>query len=206
MQPNDDDKIRSSLDSILSEKTFYQIALSSSIELKPSINRLSVLIMICIFFNLLFIYANEKDFYHGMHTILELSSAIILAILAFLITVYTIFQAMLSTETLKTFLIQHSENQSLLIRYNHFFFILTISYLIFFICNFIVLSIGKIVPDLIKIFNFTFLKILSALYLTILVNMLVELKSFIFNLYQSCMLKNISQAIDILKKYNDLDK
>lgn len=101
-------------------------------------------------------------------SLFEISNTILLAVLAFLITGYTIFQAMISHENLKIFLINNSENIPLLIRYNHFFFIITILYLLFFIFKFISLSIFKLNPNVINTTNPIFVNIFLSLYLSFL--------------------------------------
>lgn len=133
-------------------------------------------------------------------------NSIIIPIFAIIITGYAIFQALANNLTVKVMMeVSTSDEIPPLIKFNNYFFGIAFIYLALIVINTFLQFIFKYVPDE---FHFAFFSngmnewlaaILISCYITFVINMLVEMKSFIYNLFQVFLTNASSNIIDILK-------
>lgn len=132
---------------------------------------------------------------------------IILPIFAVIITGYAIFQAMVNSDTVVRLLrVKHEGKESKFEIYNLYFFGLSCSYLILIILNFILLIISKNIDPhwslsrFSKSVNETISAMLISLYLSLILYFLIELKSFIYNLFQVFLTSASDMTVNHLKR------
>lgn len=118
-------------------------------------------------------------------------NTIIIPLFAVIITGYAIFQALVNESTTKILLkVKDKKSKSKYMAFNLYFYGISISYLIIIIINFCLIMITKYLPtDLYLPFLPCWLnEVLSAFiisfYISIVLFLLVELKSFVYNLFQ----------------------
>ena len=96
--------VKNSIDTILKDNTFLSVLRSSFRNFLPSKIRL-LFIIICS--SLIFFYPSYTKITGDSFTnVVEYSNTVILALLALLVTGYSIFQALSSTDSLITFFLQ----------------------------------------------------------------------------------------------------
>jgi hypothetical protein len=138
---------------------------------------------------------------------------VMLPIFAVIITGYAIFQALVNGKTTMLTLIsvKHNNTNTKFEVYNLYFYGISIWYLFIIIFNFILSIIFKFLPRewsiyyLSKSVNEIISAMMISVYITIIVNFLIEMKSFIYNLFQVFITNASSTSIDYLQQ-NDKDK
>lgn len=199
MPIDDFDKVKSTVNKILLDTSFKKLLKSSSSSINPSVIRCSYLMIILIF--ILYIFFNFSDnsiFFDNFRKFLEVINTIFIAMLAVIITGYSIYYSMMSTNSLKTFIIQNSnDGKSLFLTFNYFFFAISILYLSTIILNFIIILFFDVFQ---KVLGIYFTKIFFSIYSIFCLNALIEFKSFIYNLYQSVSISSIAKIIEDNKK------
>lgn len=138
-------------------------------------------------------------------------NAIVIPIFAVIITGYAIFQALGNGNTMITLLtVKHNEKYSKFAIYNLYFFGIACCYLILIIINFILMFIFKYMPSDWSIPYFTeksnefISSILISAYLIVILYLIIEVKSFIFNLFQVFITNASSSAEELVK--NSINK
>jgi hypothetical protein len=137
-------------------------------------------------------------------------NTIIIPIFAIVITGYAIFQALANGQTMITLItVRHGEESSKFKIYNLYFFGIGICYLILIITNFLLMIFFN---DLPRDWHLPYLsqrlsELISAtlisFYIVLVLNFLIEVKSFIYNLFQVFITNASSNAISFLE---ELDK
>lgn len=138
--------------------------------------------------------------------IISSANGVIIALFAIIFTGYALFQALVSGNALKQMLLQNAEKYSMFKEYNLFFFILTIEYLFFIILNFGISFLLSILPA-----NWSFpyfsdninsiIAILFvSLYIVLVVNAILEVKCFIYNLYQCFSINAFANIMEKIEK------
>ncbi|MEE3805707.1 hypothetical protein V2H29_01945 [Lysinibacillus fusiformis] len=130
-------------------------------------------------------------------------NAVMIPIFAVLITGYAIFQALTNENTINTMLtvVSERENVSKFASYNLYFFGVICTYLILIIGNFIILIIFKYLPPDWESQLFTtkineiIAAVLISIYVIILVNFIIEVKSYVYNLFQVFVTNATTSAI-----------
>lgn len=196
-------KITESIKKILDE-TKFDIVLKKAIGgLYPSIKQCIFYLIIGIF---LFFSTQEISFSKVIPEIINNSNEVILALLGIVITGYSIFQAMLSSESL-CFLLGNNErvrNKNLFSAYQHNFLAQSVFYVLFLMINFLLLNIFLLYPRVLSS-SYIFLKIFLIIYIIFNLHAILEMKSFIYNIYQSINLASIIKASKILENKNEDD-
>ncbi|MEW4290056.1 hypothetical protein [Rossellomorea marisflavi] len=130
---------------------------------------------------------------------------ILIPTFAVIITGYAIFQALASGPTLiRMISVNHGKDLNKFAVYNLYFFGLSIIYLILLIINFVILlCVDMVDPNWsLKLFsnstNEHLICILITVYLLTVINFVIELKSFIWNLLQIFLTNGASAATEYL--------
>lgn len=133
-------------------------------------------------------------------------NAIIIPIFTVIITGYAIFQALASGRTMITLIsIPHKKEQSKFAIYNLYFYGIALFYLFLIVLNFILLFAFKFFPNdwYLKCFSITVNESIAAFlisfYLVVVLNFLLEAKSFIYNLFQVFITNASSTSIDYIE-------
>lgn len=133
--------------------------------------------------------------------IIDRSNTIILALLAIVITGYSIFQAMMSKEAM-TIMASYKDKygQNILVKTHHSTFLIIVSYIFIIIINYTLLTLLDIFS--INFFTSSIVYILLTIYCAIVSDFIFEMKSFIYNLYQTFVISTSSQILSLLNKNN----
>ncbi|MBT2719197.1 hypothetical protein [Bacillus sp. ISL-57] len=204
----EDERLVENLDQLLKEQDFKSVLILSVKCGIFNISKTRCLVLACffIFYFLISFEIFKKDYIKNFTTILDASITITLALFAIIFTGYALFQALTNGNSLKRLLTANIKEQSFFKTYNLYFFILSISFLSIIILSFILVTIFKIIdPEwYLKLLppkvNFILANILVSFYLTLVINIICEVKSFIFNLYQVFNLNAFSNGIEMVKK------
>lgn len=209
MNKDQKEKLINGTKSLLKSKTSPQVLKDSLPLFYPSPKRWVILLIsgIVIFF---FLYLFLFDFEKAIKVFEELVSdinEIIIPTFAVLITGYAIFQALVSGPTLIVLIKLDKNNERTKFEiYNLYFFGISILYLFLMIFNLIMLLVFKHVSVdwTISTFKTEINECIAALlitvYLLFVLNALIELKSFIYNLYQIFINNAGSSAIELLNE------
>ncbi|PEI81405.1 hypothetical protein COM25_04520 [Bacillus wiedmannii] len=137
---------------------------------------------------------------------------IIVPTFAVIITGYAIFQALANGSTLINLMAVSEAEKSKFEEYNLYFFGLSLLYLGIIILNLLLMLFFKNVPaDWSLPFvshqvNEIIASVLMTVYLGILMHSLIELKSFVYNLFQCFIINAASSGIDFLKEEQEKDR
>jgi hypothetical protein len=148
----------------------------------------------------------------GLRDILGSINDIVVPTFAVIITGYAIFQALVNGSTLINLMTASDKDKSKFEEYNLYFFGLSILYLMLIILNLLLIVFLKTVPEdwsLPLVSNSTnnlIASLLLTIYFTLLIHCLVELKSFVFNLFLCFRINATSSGIDFLREYNDIKR
>lgn len=148
----------------------------------------------------------------GLRDILGSINDIVVPTFAVIITGYAIFQALVNGSTLINLMTASDKDKSKFEEYNLYFFGLSILYLTLIILNLLLIVFLKTVPEdwsLPLVSNSTnnlIASLLLTVYFTLLIHCLVELKSFVFNLFLCFRINATSSGIDFLREYNDIKR
>jgi hypothetical protein len=175
--------------------------------LVPSKRRsmLLLLIVIGLFCLYYFVLINNGNVIKNFMEIVKEINEIVIPTFAVIITGYAIFQALANGSTLITLITVDGKEQSKFEEYNLFFLGVSILYLFIMLFNLLLFIIFKNIPvdwylkTLSIEMNNVLASFLIAVYLTFIINALIELKSFIYNLYQCFNINAASEAINHLK-------
>ncbi|GGC97824.1 hypothetical protein [Pontibacillus salipaludis] len=211
MQPNDKKKLSQNADQLLQGLIFKEVLKRSITSLKFSKNRLFILIGFFIaFFNLyLFVFTKHINGIEHTLTIVENVTTFSITILAVLITGYAIFQALATGSTLYNLVKTKQGSVSYFMRYNDYFFSVSLLYLSVIVLNFLLfiflngIPVNWSLPFYCTNGNNTIYSFLMSLYIILILNSLFELKSFIFNLYS---VFSTNAAIAAINKANESDE
>ncbi|MHA6484485.1 hypothetical protein ACX1C1_21545 [Paenibacillus sp. strain BS8-2] len=200
--------IKESISKILNDDSSNKLLIKSITLLKPSKRRFwTLVVFLCFLCALyLFFFVNHVDALKSTKKIIENTQTLILAIFAIVITGYSIFQALTNGKTLIALLKVSVKERSKFQEYNYFFFSLSMLYLFIIVFNYVaIIILDNIPPDwslpgLELQTNNIFYSFLMGLYITIILNSVLEMKCFIYNLYQLFSSHAIASAIQQLKE------
>ncbi|MCY8913185.1 hypothetical protein MOE47_09630 [Bacillus atrophaeus] len=185
-----------------------QIFLESIGLFKLSYLRLCFLILIFVaaFIFLKFILFNVASAIDIISDITVNVNTIIIPIFTIIVTGYAIFQALANDQTMITLItVKHKEQSSKFKIYNLYFLGVGVFYLIIIIINFMLMIIFKYLSSnwyfvcLSKETNEFISALLISLYITFILNFLIELKSVIYNLFQVFVTNAASNGINFVK-------
>lgn len=204
------ESLKKAFEQIESQDTFEKVFKSSFNKFLPSTRRLIVIIFIAMIMFSLISYINI-----GLKEIINVvdsTNTIILALLALTVTGYAIFQSLSSYETLLVLFIAEDKKDKicLFLKYQQNFFYLSIIYIAIIILNFIIIFISKNIIEHLSVYtslttlytssippyitNYS-IDILLCIYFAIILNSIIELKSFVYGLYQAIAISSISRVL-----------
>ncbi|WP_278683246.1 hypothetical protein [Paraclostridium bifermentans] len=218
MQREDYENIYTTLDSMTSEYNGFKrvmIKILKQFKSKKVLKRLGIIIFICLLFSKAFEYvAVSNNTYKYINNLIDTTDTTMLALLGITFTGYALFQAMTSGYTLVVMLRERDDERSKFEDFNLSFFSLTLGYLLVISLNYILKLIIPILIDS-KLFEqvdmlrqiknpiciiFTFIYVVFNIYL------LLEMRSFLFNIFQCFNINVISQGVKTLKDQNEKQK
>ncbi|WP_422487211.1 SHOCT domain-containing protein [Gudongella sp. DL1XJH-153] len=200
-----EDKIRESLESIL-EVTSFEALIKKSGDRKifSSSNFLISLIVVAFITPIIILIGLSSDTILRFITVVEISKTISISLFGIAFTGYALFQAFVSGELLERLLIHKGEEKSVFEEYNLFFFRICFLYLILILINYIVLIILKNIPSNYTLQPLSYMTnsivsiILIFIYLLIHIFSLVEMKSFLYNIYQAFNFNALNEGVKIV--------
>ncbi len=127
--------------------------------------------------------------------IITFSSNTVLALLAIVVTGYSIFQALLSRKILLLFMSQTDKkiNESVFNSMQHKFFFLSFLYIILLLLSYFITLIVILFPN--DVIPYQIIIILLSIYNTVIFYGIFEMNYFIFNLYQTFKIFSIEEII-----------
>lgn len=206
--------IQNNLDLLELKKIDSTTLFLKSIEKTFSLN-VKRFIFLFVFFIIFFVILKYMMFPYNLaikilYKLLGDINIIIIPIFAVIITGYAIFQALINGSAVITLLtVKHKNKESKFEIYNLYFFGLACCYLILIIINFILQFIFKnINPNWSLSFlssseNELIAAILISFYLVVVLYFLIEIKSFIYNLFQVFITSASETSIEHLKKQKE---
>ncbi|EOV9526921.1 hypothetical protein ACE41A_09515 [Bacillus cytotoxicus] len=198
-----------------SENTNSDQIVRKSLSLQiPSKRRFLFLVLFAISFFILYYscFVTSEKVIDKFIDVLGYVNGVVVPVFAIIITGYAIFQALVNGSTLISLMTVSESQKSKFEEFNLYFLGISILYLILIISNLILLIFFKNVPSnwsfpgLSKQYNEVIASILMTIYVTVLTHSLIELKSFVYNLFQCFTINAVSSGIDFLKKDNETDK
>lgn len=208
------DVLADNLKDLLKEKNFKDILIEGLKLLKPSKDRIIfiviVLLLMCMpVFNII----NSGNVINKVQWIMDKSNDLIKDLFGIIFTGYALFQALIGVNALKQMLINKIGKHSSFKAYNLYFFILSITYLLIIIFNYILsILLNSGICNYISIFNIAVKKSLEFLFVIIYIGINIfavcEIKSFLVNMYYCFNMSVFSEGIEIIKEpiMKDKDK
>lgn len=194
------------LDEIYKHNFLYVFIKSIRHSLKKNNVITSILITILALILVLIKIGYSKDTISKFLPVVDVSNSIALVMFGAIIMGYTIFQALAQGPTLKEFLLNNESDKSQFHSYNLSFFNTTVLYLFIIIINYILIIFLKSIPEnwyliyLNNDINNFIATILISIYFLVNVYSLLEVKSFIFNLYKCFSINAVATTIDLIEK------
>lgn len=135
-------------------------------------------------------------------------NTVIVALFGIVFTGYSLFQALVDQDVLEKMVTKEMEEKTYLQISNDYFLNVMLINIVAIILNVCVLIFLKIIPNSFCLFTINIINelisfLLLSIYLIFQLRVLVEIKSFVFNMYQ---LFNISSGIKILKMLKEDNK
>ncbi|SMD81883.1 hypothetical protein BACERE00175_01677 [Bacillus cereus] len=155
---------------------------------------------------------HSEDYIENFTDLLGNINDIIVPTFAVIITGYAIFQALANGSTLINLMAVSEAEKSKFEEYNLYFFGLSLLYLGIIILNLLLMIFFKNVPaDWSLPFvshqvNEIIASVLMTIYLGVLMHSLIELKSFVYNLFQCFIINAASSGIDFLKEEQEKEQ
>ncbi len=180
----------------------------------PSMRRFLFLVVVSLAFFAIhyFLLVHSESYIENFTDLLGNINDIIVPTFAVIITGYAIFQALVNGSTLINLMAVSEAEKSKFEEYNLYFFGLSLLYLGIIILNLLLMLFFKNVPaDWSLPFvshkvNEIIASVLMTLYLGILMHSLIELKSFVYNLFQCFTINAVSSGIDFLKEHKEREQ
>ncbi|PFY83990.1 hypothetical protein [Bacillus toyonensis] len=177
----------------------------------PSMRRFLFLVVVSLAFFAIhyFLLVHSESYIENFTDLLGNINDIIVPTFAVIITGYAIFQALVNGTTLINLMAVSEAEKSKFEEYNLYFFGLSLVYLCIIILNLLLMLFFKNVPAdwslpfLSNQVNEIIASVLMTLYLGILMHSLIELKSFVYNLFQCFTINAVSSGIDFLKEHKE---
>ncbi|SIR47830.1 hypothetical protein SAMN05878494_3942 [Bacillus cereus] len=180
----------------------------------PSKRRFLFLVMVSVtFFAVHYcLLVHSESYIENFTDLLGNINDIIVPTFAVIITGYAIFQALVNGSTLINLMTVSEADKSKFEEYNLYFFGLSLLYLGIIILNLLLMLFFKNVPNdwslpfLSNQVNEIIASVLMTIYLAILMHSLIELKSFVYNLFQCFTINAVSSGIDFLTNHKEKDQ
>ncbi|WP_087974855.1 hypothetical protein [Oceanobacillus rekensis] len=201
------DKLRESISDLLKDKNSDKVILSALKVMLPTRRRWEFLLFVFVF--LFFSFNTILKIKEPVNSVLESINTInivLIPILTIAITGYAIFQALVSGKTLITLMEVSGGEYSKFKEYNFFFLSFSVVYLFSIILNFFLgifffnIESDWSIPIFNNELNYLLFTLAYSLYLTFIINLLVEVKCFLINLYQIFVTNAIANGIEYINK------
>lgn len=186
---------------LTNEETFDQTVRNSLHCLIPSRRRGIVLGIYFIVMLVIFNISPPKEYVVLSNELFDLVIPIVLALLTIVFTGYALFQAFAVKSTLQIILLNPSRNEkSVFADMNHSFIVLFLAYLTILIFTmftkviFLLMPISFQLPFFTNKTNEFLCSIALTIYLTLLLHSFIEIKSFVYSLYQ-CLKINVCSVM-----------
>ncbi|MCC3668626.1 hypothetical protein [Terrisporobacter mayombei] len=211
MDRNDREKLFHGLKSMSEEYNTFRLVLLKILKKSCSMKtmkRVIIIVVLCICCLPLMEYASiSNKTYFYINNLIEVTSDLMIALFSSTLGGYALFQALTSGDTLISFLRQESDEMNKFEEFNLSFFSLTLGYLLIILINYLLKIILPIIKDGKWISSFgnhqnTIVIICIFLYVAYSIFLLLEMRSFIFNLFQCFNVNAISHGIKALKDDN----
>ncbi|MFB5251201.1 hypothetical protein ACE38F_12505 [Bacillus mycoides] len=191
-----------------------QIVMKSLALQIPSKRRFLFLVLVAVaFFAIHYcMLVHSEDYIENFTDLLGNINDIIVPTFAVIITGYAIFQALVNGSTLINLMTVSEADKSKFEEYNLYFFGLSLLYLGIIILNLLLMLFFKNVsadwslPFVSHQTNEIIASVLMTMYLGLLMHSLIELKSFVYNLFQCFTINAASSGIDFLKEDKEKEK
>ncbi|PGB63959.1 hypothetical protein [Bacillus toyonensis] len=191
-----------------------QIVKKSLVLQIPSKRRFLFLVLVAVVFFAVHycMLVQSENYIENFTDLLGNINDIIVPTFAVIITGYAIFQALVNGSTLINLMTASEADKSKFEEYNLYFFGLSLLYLGIIILNLLLMLFFKNVPDdwslpfVSNQVNEIIASVLMTIYLAILMHSLIELKSFVYNLFQCFTINAASSGIDFLEEHKEKEK
>ncbi|MEC0093430.1 hypothetical protein [Paenibacillus macquariensis] len=193
MTRDDKDTIRQSIHGLLSDTDPDKLILKSLRSIMPS-KRRKLFITAALFLSVvIYLFYFSRAYTNAIErtmNLIETVNTISLPVLGLAVTGYAIFQALANGDTLITMLKVNENEKSKFQEYNYFFLAFSILYIFIIIINFLtIVFLRNVSLDWhISFFSLTVNNVIYSLvmsiYFTFILNAFVEIKCFVYNLYQ----------------------
>ncbi|CEN80912.1 hypothetical protein [Paraclostridium sordellii] len=212
MERDEYTKIFKTLESMMNEydgfKSVMTKILKRSIS-KKNLKRVIYIVVFCLLFLKAFVYVVKSDnTYKYVKELISITDSTMIALLGITFTGYALFQALASGYTLRVMLKNRENGISKFEEFNLSFFSLTIGFLLVISINYILRLIIPIIidsniltniPTSVDTKNLIFI-ILIFIYVVFNIYLLLEMRSFIFNIFQCFNLNAVAQGMKVLKE------
>lgn len=214
MEDEEKNKMIDSIEKIWSDDTFGKLFINSLGKIKPSPRRSIFLLVVFVVIYTTYVthFIKEINAIDSTLSIINTINSVFIPIFAVIITGFAIFQALTNGRTLLALLRANENEKSKFQEYNYFFFSISILYLFFIILNFtLTVFLNNTSHDWYIVYfsidvNNKLFSFLVSIYLTCVINSLIEMKSFIYNLYQVFSASATANAIEYFNSDNKLCK
>ncbi|MEG2362532.1 MAG: hypothetical protein RSC26_03425 [Terrisporobacter sp.] len=209
MEKNDRKKIYYSLNSIANEyETFNKVLLKilKNSCSKKTMKRITKIFLLCLIFLPLMNYISSSDnTYNYIINLIDTTDSLMIPLFTSTLGGYALFQALTSGNTLISFLKQRGDEMSKFEEFNLSFLSLILGYILILTINYLLKNILPVISDTNWINvtgNYKHIVIVTSIFLYVTYNifLLLEMRSFIFNLFQCFNLNVISHGIKALKE------
>lgn len=202
------EKITAAIEDLLSDNKSNTLIVDTLSLTMPSKKRSFILMVLFLILFTLYILVFVKHGNPILNSIkvVEMVNNISIPIIAVAVTGYSIFQALVNGNTLITLLTVNDKEYSKFKKYNNFFLGFSILFLVIIIANFLInialvnLSPNWSLPLFTAPINNVLYSLTISLYITFILNALIEVKSFIFNLYSIFIINAASKGLEHIKK------
>lgn len=209
MDRNDRQKIFYGLKSMSEEYDTFELVLLKILKKSSSIKtmkRVSIIVILCMFCIPLMknISISNKTYFY-VNNLIDVTSELMIALFSATLGGYALFQALTSGDTLISFLKQRDDEMNKFEEFNLSFFALTLGYLLIILINYLLKITLPIIKDneWINLFGYyknAIITICIFIYVSYTIFLLLEMRSFIFNLFQCFNVNAISHGIKALKE------
>ncbi|MFE4814585.1 hypothetical protein ACFQ9Y_26315 [Peribacillus simplex] len=208
------DKLRGNVESLLEKKSSSELIKEGLRFTFPTKGRSVFLFIFLLVIFLLYhsFFIENGDVIKNYLGLVKEINEIVIPTFAVIITGYAIFQALANGTALITLITVDEGEKTKFEIYNKFFFGISILYLFIIVFNLLIYIIFSNVPSdwSIPFFtsktNNTLAALLISLYIVFIIHSLIELKSFVYNLYQCFKINATTAGIEYLKNLNEVER
>lgn len=199
LKDESEENIKKSAEQLLIEDTFFLVLKGSAKGFKFSKYRFIILLII---FSIIFFGSSYYTMIDSVavNKIVDRSNTIILSLLAIVVTGYAIFQAMASKQViiLLNSYNDRNSNESTFNTMQHTTFFIIINYSMAVLFNYILLIFLDVF--FVNIIPYRVVYVCMVIYCTVMAYYIMEIKSFVYNIYQIFVISTTNQIIGLMKE------